>query len=394
MFLSSTAAIALTVVLGLQVYDITKSRLDLGWLGLAEFLPSAFLVLISGSIADRLDRRLIVAGAGIMEVVVVALLGVYSHARHVTVLPVYVGVVFFGIARAISSPAMRSLIPASAARPLDIPRVVGISSAGWQIGAIIGPLLGAFAYKASPSLAYAFVTVLYMLSVGGVLLIPERVGRLHLDGDNLDKPTFRHAIEGLVVIRRSPILLGAISLDLFAVLLGGAVALLPAIADERHWDKGSVGLLRAAGGIGGAAVTVLLAARPLTTNVGRSLLISVSIFGVATIAFGSAHSVIVAAIAIFVLNAGDSVSVFVRSTLVPIVTPPEQQGRVLAVESVFVGASNELGAFESGVTASLLGTVPAIIVGGAATIAVVAIWWVVFPALRNVDRFHDALRRP
>ena len=155
-----------------------------------------------------------------------------------------------------------------------------------------------------------------------------------------------------------------------------------------------MGILRAVGGIGGAAVTFFLAARPLHRKIGRSLLIAVGVFGAATIVFGATHSVIVAAIAVFVLNAADSVSVFVRSTLVPIVTPPEQQGRVLAVESVFVGASNELGAFESGVAARLLGTAPAVISGGAATLAVVAFWWVFFPALRKVDRFEDVLQRP
>ena len=394
MLLSSTAAIALTVTLGLQVYDITGNKLDLGWLGLAEFLPSAFLVLVSGSIADRLDRRLIVAGAGLAEVLVVVGMGAYSRGTNISVVPIYLGVVGFGVARALSAPALRSLIPASAANPAEIPRVVGLSSAGWQIGAITGPIIGAFAYKASTSLAYGVVATLFAASVVIVLMIPKDVGRRHLDERDWNKPTIRHALEGLAVIRRSPILLGAISLDLFAVLLGGAVALLPAIADERNWDKSSVGILRAVGGIGGAAVTFFLAARPLHRKIGRSLLIAVGVFGAATIVFGATHSVIVAAIAVFVLNAADSVSVFVRSTLVPIVTPPEQQGRVLAVESVFVGASNELGAFESGVAARLLGTAPAVISGGAATLAVVAFWWVFFPALRKVDRFEDVLQRP
>lgn len=393
MMLSSTASIALTVVLGLQVYDITRSKLDLGWLGLAEFLPTAFLVLVSGAIADRLDRRHIVVASGLLEMIVVGGFLIYSRGSSLSVTPIYVGVVFFGVARAFAAPSMRSLIPASAANEHAIPRVVGLSSAGWQIGAITGPLVGAFAYKASPTLAYSIALALFFLSSILVLKIPRTVGRQHLGTERQDKPSLRHALEGLAIIRRSPILLGAISLDLFAVLLGGAVALLPAIADERHWDKGSVGILRAVGGIGGAAVTFVLAARPLSRNVGRSLLTAVGVFGAATVVFGATHSLIVAAIAIFVLNAGDSVSVFVRSTLVPIVTPPGQQGRVLAVESVFVGASNELGAFESGVAARLIGTTPAVISGGIATLVVVAGWWFLFPALRKVNRFTEVLRR-
>ena len=391
--LSTTASLVLTVALGLQVYDITRNKLDLGWLGLAEFLPTALLALVSGALADRFDRRWIVAAGGLLEVGVVAGLLLYSRVENPKVTPIFLGVVGFGVARALSGPSMRALVPAAVKEARDIPRVVGLSSAAWQIGSIIGPIIGAFAYKASSTLAYAVALALFAVSSPLVFLVPKAVGVQHIGADGPAKATLRHALEGLVVIRRSPILLGAISLDLFAVLFGGAVALLPAIADERNWDKGSVGTLRAVGGIGGALVTFILAARPLRRNVGRSLLLAVSVFGVATVVFGMTHSLLVAALAIFTLNAGDSVSVFVRSTLVPIVTPPEQQGRVLAVENVFVGASNELGAFESGVAARLLGTTPAVVGGGIATLAIVFIWWFAFPALRNVDRFSDVLGR-
>ncbi len=392
MFCAATAAVALTVILGLQVYDITRNKLDLGWLGLAEFLPTALLVLVSGSLADRFDRRRIVAMAIVCEALAITGIALYVRGNDTSVMPIYVGVVVFGAARAFAGPSMRSLIPASAPNTHALPRVVGISSAGWQIGAITGPLIGAFAYKKSPTLAYCIVIVLLLGSATLVLTIPKAVGQKHLDqqgSDRGDKQTVRHALEGLKVIREQPILLGAISLDLFAVLLGGAVALLPAIADERNWDKSSVGILRAAGGIGASLVTFFLAARPLRRNVGKTLLVAVAVFGFATVGFGITHSLIGAAAAIFVLNAADSISVFVRSTLVPLVTPAQQQGRVLAVESVFIGASNELGAFESGVAARVLGTSPAIISGGLATVVVVALWWYFFPALRDVDRFSD-----
>ena len=198
------------------------------------------------------------------------------------------------------------------------------------------------------------------------------------------------ALEGLRFIRTQPVLLGAISLDLFAVLFGGAIALLPAIAEDRL-GVGAVGLgwLRAAGGIGAAIVTVTLAVRPLHRRVGRTLLTVVAIFGVFTIVLGVTHSFTVAFVAMAVLSGADAISVFIRATLVPLITPEGKRGRVLAVENVFIGASNELGAFESGVAGELLGTAGAVVLGGAATLAIAGLWWFVFPALRNVDRFPE-----
>jgi predicted MFS family arabinose efflux permease len=206
-----------------------------------------------------------------------------------------------------------------------------------------------------------------------------------------EKATFREALEGLRFIRSNPILLGAISLDLFAVLFGGAVALLPAIAEDRL-GVGAVGLgwLRAAGGIGAAVVTVFLSLRPVQRLVGRVLLVAVAIFGAVTIVLGVTRSFAVAFVALAVLAGADSVSVYVRATLVPLMTPSEMRGRVLAVENVFIGASNELGAFESGVAGELLGSAGAIVLGGAATMIVALTWWLSFPALKGVDRFPQS----
>ena len=204
----------------------------------------------------------------------------------------------------------------------------------------------------------------------------------------------REAVEGVRFVRSQPILLGAISLDLFAVLFGGAVALLPAIAETRL-GAGAVGLgvLRAAVGIGAGSVTLFLTVRPVTRRVGRVLLVTVAVFGLGTIVLGATTSFVIAFIALAALSGADSISVFIRSTLVPLVTPNEKRGRVLAVDAVFIGASNELGAFESGVVGQLLGPAVAIVLGGAATLAIAALWWSVFPALRNVDRFPAGVER-
>ena len=209
-----------------------------------------------------------------------------------------------------------------------------------------------------------------------------------------ERPTLHHALEGLRFIRRQPVLLGAIALDLFAVLFGGAVALLPAIAEERL-GVGNVGYgwLRAAPGVGAVAVTVVLAARPVRRHVGVTLLIVVGLFGAATVVFGLTTSYIVAFLALLVLSSADAVSVFIRATIVPLATPDRMRGRVAAVENVFIGASNELGAFESGVAAALLGVGPAVVLGGVLTLVVVAVWPILFPSLRAIDRFEDVMVR-
>ncbi len=215
---------------------------------------------------------------------------------------------------------------------------------------------------------------------------------VHDADEERERPSVHEAVEGLRFVRSRPILFGAISLDLFAVLFGGAVALLPAIAEDRL-GVGAVGLgwLRAAVGIGAGLVTILLAWKPVSHRVGRTLLVSVALFGVGTIVLGLTTSFVVAFVALLFLSGADAVSVFIRSTLVPLATPADKRGRVLAVEAVFIGASNELGAFESGVAGQLLGPGVAVVLGGVATLAVAALWWGLFPGLRSVDGFPDAI---
>jgi hypothetical protein len=382
-FCASAASLGGVTVLGKQVYDMTGRELDLGLLGLAEFAPAALLVFVTGPVADRFDRRRVVAVAAAGEAAVALALAAYAATDPTSVLPIFGLVLAFGVARAFLAPASRAL-PADVVAPVDLPRLVPRWSASWQAALVVGPVLLGFLYAADqalPFLGMAALIVVAGVTVGFVQVRPRAVAPR-------ERPSWDQAVEGLRFIRRQPVLLGAISLDLFAVLFGGVVALLPAIAEDRL-GVGAVGLgwLRAAGGIGAAGSTLALAARPVTQRVGRTLLLVVAAFGVLTIVLGVTSSYLVAFLAMAGLSAADAVSVFIRATLVPLVTPPDMRGRVLAVENVFIGASNELGAFESGVAGQVLGTVPAVVLGGAATLAVAATWWWRFPALRDVDRF-------
>jgi MFS family permease len=307
-------------------------------------------------------------------------------------------VVVFGIARAFAAPAARSL-PADIVGPERVPWITARYAATWQTAAIVGPVTGGFLYAADVRLPYVFIVVVTLAAAGSVLLVrrqrPAEVVELPVEIPPIDPqlvptPTarFGEAFAGLRFIRSQPVLLGAISLDLFAVLFGGAIALLPAIAEDRL-GVGAVGFgwLRAAGGIGASVVTLCLAVRPIERRVGKSLLLAVGIFGLATLVLGATRSYAVAFVAVLVLSGADSISVFVRATLVPLVTPESKRGRVLAVENVFIGASNELGAFESGVAGQLLGPAGAVVLGGAATLAIAVGWGAVFPDLRDVDGF-------
>ena len=425
-FTAAAASLAQATVLGKQVYDLTGRELDLGLLGLAEFAPAALLVLVTGSVADRLDRRR-VAAVGLAGEALTALgLAWYASTDPTAVGPIFALAFAFGTARAFAAPASRSL-PADTVSPERLPWLVARFSGAWQLALIVGPVLGGFLYTVDIRLPYVVAATLLLVSVGAILLVarpdpashragaptaearsaatleeaavepvvghsPSSTAATVTDGHGADadaaKPSFRDAVAGLRFIRHQPVLLGAISLDLFAVLFGGAVALLPAIATERLGvDAVGLGWLRAAGGMGAGLVTLLLAVRPVRRNVGRVLLTAVAAFGLATIVLGLTKSFVVAFVALAVLSGADSISVFIRATLVPLVTPADKRGRVMSVENVFIGASNELGAFESGVAGQLLGPAGAVVLGGMATLGIAAGWWFVFPDLRRVDEF-------
>lgn len=385
---TTMASIAQVTALGFQVFELTGRELDLGLLGLAEFLPALLLAVPAGTLADRFDRRLLM-GLGLTGELLCALVLAWLTWRGVeTFTPLLVVVLAFGTFRALAAPAARAL-PVTLVAPEALPRIVPLFAASWQLGGIVGPVLGGVLYAVGAPLAYVGTAVLIGI---GLAVLP--FVRLHTSAPPRpprdERADWRDALDGLRVIRRTPVLAGAISLDLFAVLFGGAVALLPAIATERL-GVGAAGLgwLRAGAGIGAAVVTLGLAARPARRHVGKVLLSMVGLFGVATLVLGLTSSFAVALGSLVVAGGADAVSVYVRATLVPLITADEYRGRVLAVENVFIGASNELGAFESGVAGQLLGASGAIVLGGMATLVVVGVWWFAFPALRDVDRFDD-----
>jgi predicted MFS family arabinose efflux permease len=376
-------------------------------LGLAEFAPAFVLVLVTGSVADRFERRRVAAVALVGEAVTSVALALHVMSGPSGVGAILALVAAFGVARAFAAPATRAL-PADIVAPERLPWVIPRYSATFQVAVIVGPVLGGFLFTvdpAAPALAAAGLQVVAALAVLAVRVWrdPELGSEEALDDPLLEatppllgespgpppvRAGWRDALEGVRLIRTQPVLLGAISLDLFAVLFGGAVALLPAIAEDRL-GVGAVGLgwLRAAGGVGAAAVTLSLALRPIRQRVGRTLLAVVAVFGLGTIALGLTTSFVVALVAMAVLSGADAISMFIRSTLVPLVTPPAARGRVLAVENIFIGASNQAGDFESGVAGAVFGASGAIVLGGIGTLVVAAAWWVLFPALRDIDRF-------
>lgn len=389
-FTSAAVAVGLAVAVGKLVFDITGRELDLGLVGLAEFVPTALLVLVAGSIADRFDRRRVAAAGYVAEGAASVGLAVYAASDPTAVWPAFSLVFLYGAARGFVNPAARAL-PPMVAPPGGLPRLISGNSATWQLSIVAGPVIAGVLYAVDPVWPFVAFAAMTAVSTLCMTVIRYRVPQQ----PSTDRPSLSNALEGLRFVRRTPILLAAIGLDLFAVLFGGAVALAPALAEERL-GVGAVGLgmLRAAGGVGAALTAVVLTVRPLTSRVGRRLLQAVAAFGLATIALGFTRTFWLALVLLAAIAAFDMVSVYVRATIVPLATPDVMRGRVLAVEAVFIGASNELGAFESGITAELFGLVPAIVLGGAATIGVVVVWWTLFPSLRDVDRFGDVEVEP
>jgi MFS family permease len=397
--------VAQTTVLGLLIYRMTGSELDLGFLGLAEFAPAALLVLVAGAAADRFDRRRVSAVSAAANAVVALALAWYVHRPGGgSTTPIYLLVLAFGVGQAFLSPALRS-IPAAMVRSDGLPWLMARRSIASQAASILGPVLAGLLYGsdgAVPLLGAAVLSAACAFFVLGIQQLEpsprsddsdlpaaelDTVSHVLEDGIPAPKGGLHEALDGLRFVRGNSILLGAISLDLFAVLLGGAVTLLPAIAVRLHVGAVGLGGLRAAVGLGAGTMTLVMAFRPVQRRVGQVLLGVVAIFGVWTIVLGITRSYPLAFIAILALSAADAVSMFIRSTLVPLATPPEMRGRVLAVENVFIGASNELGGFESGVMGQLLGTTGSVVLGGVGTLVVALTWGLVFAPLRRIDRF-------
>ena len=372
-----------TVAVGAQVYGLTHDPLDLGLVGLSQFLPFLVCVLPAGQLADRVDRRQILAACLLLELVCSIALVIFSVRGLTSAWPIFAVMVPFGIARAVMSPAAQAVLPNLVARE-QFASAVALNSSLWQFTTIVGPAVGGYVYAGlGPSMAYAMTAVMMAAGLWAVLAMRTPPQTRSDRG-----ATLRSVGEGLAFVWRRRPVLGAISLDLFAVLFGGAVALLPAYAtDVLHVGPQGLGWLRAAPGMGAALMGAWLTIRPIRQRAGFAMFAGVAIFGLATIVFGLSRSFIVSMCALAVLGAADMVSVFVRHLLVQLETPDEMRGRVGAVSSMFIGASNELGEFESGLTAAWWGLVPAVVVGGAMTLMVVVIWVALFPQLRKLDRF-------
>ena len=387
-FLTAAMTVGQITMLGKQVFDMTGDPLDLGLLGLAEFVPTLLLAPISGVLSDRYDRRRMYACGLIGEAIASTGLYFYVASDPTSVVPIFLLVIAFGCARSVLSAASR-VMPVDMAPPGAVERMVAVCMSGWQAGFAVGPVVFGFVFVADVAAPYLLATAAALAAAALLAVVPASgVARSSAAAGSGVRGVIVHALQGLRFIRGNRVVLSVISLDLFAVLFGGAVALLPAIAEERL-GVGAVGLgwLRAAVGIGALSMMAVLAVRPLTRRVGSTLMVAVGVFGLGTIALGLTRSYVVAFIALLVLSGADSVSVFVRSTLVPLATPEDTRGRVMAVEYTFVGASNELGAFESGAVGALLGVASAVVFGGVGTLAVVAVWWFLFPEIGRISTF-------
>jgi MFS family permease len=376
-----------SVAVGWQVYALTQSPLALGIVGLVEFVPMFLLALPAGELADRFDPRRIITVATVVEALASGLLLAFSLTGQRSVWPLYLVILLYGTARGVSRPASQSLLP-FLVPPEDLPRALAWGSSVAQLAVIAGPALGGFAYALGPAIAYGSALVGSLASAAGTLFLGGR--RVTSDPAVLATRVER-VREGVRFVRSRPVVYGAISLDLFAVLLGGAVSLLPVYArDILHVGPAGLGLLRSAPAFGAGFTALYLTRRPVERRVGRTMFAAVGVFGIGTIVFGVSKSFGLSLAALAVTGAADQISVYIRSALVQFATPDTMRGRVSAVSTLFISASNELGGFESGVTAALLGTVPAVILGGVGTLAVVAIWMRAFPPLRTVDRMRDA----
>jgi MFS family permease len=371
-----------SVAVGWQIYGLTHSTFQLGMIGLVQFAPIVLFTLVSGHVADRYDRRAIFAVAIAAQGVAAIVLGLGAWGHWIGVAGIYAMIAVVGAARAFQGPATQALTPTLVPLP-QLPRAIAWSTSAFMLASIAGPAMGGLLYVFGPAVPYLAAGGLALLGAGFLPLV--RLGGRAGPG----RPDAAGSIySGIHYIRSHPVILGSISLDLFAVLLGGATALLPAFASD-ILKVGSLGLgvLRAAPAVGSVCMTVVLARRPPRRDVGPKMFGAVLVFGLATIVFGLSRSYLLSLAALAVLGAADMVSVVIRSTLVQVSTPDAMRGRVGAVNSLFIGTSNQLGEFESGVTASLFGTVASTVLGGAGTLAVALLWMRMFPELRKFDRF-------
>lgn len=379
-FLAYFAIQIISVAVGWQIYDLTRDPFDLGLIGLFQFLPSLVLILVTGSVADRYNRRMIMGVCMVVSTLCAAALLALTVTGLFSPWPVYAVLVVFGIERAFLAPASQSLAP-NLVPPEDLPNAIAWNSTSWQTAMIVGPVAGGLIYALGAVFPYAIGFCFFLASAFMVFAIPKPATRTQASAQSWQTIT-----AGFRYIKAEKVVLGAISLDLFAVLLGGAVALMPVFArDILDLGPWGLGLLRAAPGVGAVAMAVWLAAHPIRHRAGFYMFIGVALFGLGTVIFGLSATPWVSIAALVVMGAADMVSVYVRETLITLWTPDELRGRVNAVNMVFIGASNELGEFRAGMMASGFGGVFAVVFGGMGTLLVSGLWALGFPQLRKID---------
>ena len=384
----------LSVAVGWQVYEITRRPIDLGYVGLAQFLPGFALFLFAGHAADRFDRRKLLMTCYAGFALSSALLLVINWRSPQSVHWIYAVLVLLGTVRAFSFPVSRAILPHLV--PAEhFSNAVAWNASTFQIATIAGPALGgiAYAFFHGPAAVYicavtvSIVSVIMTFRIHPIETSAERAAKERPGKDGVSMGTM---LAGFRFIWHKKLILGSISLDMFAVLLGGAVALLPVYAKSiLHTGPWGLGLLRSAPGVGAALMAIVIAHWPIRRRAGLTMLLCVAAFGVFTIVFGISHNFILSMVALLLLGASDMVSVIVRATLVQVATPDEMRGRVNAVDMLFIGVSNELGEFESGLTAQWFGTVPAVVLGGVGTLLVIAVWAWLFPELREADQLSE-----
>lgn len=376
---SSTSFQMLSVAIGWQMYDLTHDAYSLGLVGLAQFLPMLLLTLVVGQVADRFDRRIIVFLTQLVQSAIAAMLLVGNIAGWLGREEILVAATILGACRAFEGPASSALLPMLVPKELMQKAIAWTTSAG-QTSQILGPTLGGVLVAIGP--VYVYATSSAALFIGAILIVLIRMERIER---RIEPVTLQSLFSGLVFVKRHPIILGTISLDLFAVLLGGATALLPIFAED-ILQTGAVGLglMRTAPAVGALIMSVVLAYYPLKKALGPILFGALAIFGLATMLFAVSTNLVLSLFALLMIGASDVISVVIRSSLVQLQTPDEMRGRVNAVNSLFIGTSNQLGEFESGTLAGLVGAVPAAFIGGIGTIVVAGLWMYWFPSLRNL----------
>jgi MFS family permease len=381
--LSEFAQLIGAVAVGWQVYALSGSAFDLGLVGLAQFVPTALFIFLAGHAADRYDRRWITIICQIASALAAAVMAWGSFAGWLTVPEIFAAVAVWGTATAFDSPAAAALLPGVTPEGL-LQRATALATGAQQVATISGPALGGAIYALAPGAPYTAMTLFWL--VAALLSIGIRVPRPAAADE---RPSFAALFDGVGFVRRNPALLGAISLDLFAVLLGGATALLPIYAhDILHTGPWGLGALRAAPAVGALLMATLLAHRAIERRVGLRMFQAVIVFGIATVGFALSHSLWVSLAALAVMGAADTVSMVIRIALVQLTTPDAMRGRVGAVNFLFVNTSYQLGEFESGITAALFGAMPAAVIGGIGTIIVAFLWMGLFPALRDAERLE------